>query len=565
MIVHMINLMGAASAAPMMRPPRDLVIITAYALAGLVGGAIASAAAWRLTALAPSVAAAMVLPGAVVAVANLPVSLRLATVYTAAIVAANAVLWIRRVQDHQAGGEIAASAKDRRGLGTLTLWLYSLGRVRAGRLTNSRGGLIGRTRHDRLLRIAFGGEKASHLLAIGETGLGKTQTLVLLTRNALAGSGGRGGLIYIDPKGDPAVLEALQCYADAVGRRFIELSLTAATTYNALARGGATEVSDKVLAGEAWSEMYYLRLAQWFVQLVVQALQDASVTVTLRSLVDHLDAGRLLALARTLPDDKADQLLAELDTMSERQWEALDGTRKRLAVIANGAFGRLLEPSASSDMLDLFDALRNGDVVVVRLAADQFPLAAEMVATSILIDLMGIAAQAQDGSLPPSVVMVDEASAVPTHIIVRLFERARGAGMSIVLATQHLADLNAADVKAGVAPGTVLRQIVSNVATIIVHRVGEPDAAEYLAGIAGTESSREITRQLGPSLRETTGMGSVRQGRSYIVHPDVIKRLGVGEAVVIRKAKRGRARALVVKILNPAKLRLPKGGENADV
>jgi hypothetical protein len=91
--------------------------------------------------------------------------------------------------------------------------------------------------------------------------------------------------------------------------------------------------------------------------------------------------------------------------------------------------------------------------------------------------------------------MIDEASAVSPHMVSRLYQRARGAGMSTVIATQHLADFDAADAHAGNPPGMLLKQIEGNADTTIAHRQGEPEAAEYLAGVAGTVGAWETTYQ----------------------------------------------------------------------
>jgi len=72
------------------------------------------------------------------------------------------------------------------------------------------------------------------------------------------------------------------------------------------------------------------------------------------------------------------------------------------------------------------------DVVLFRLDADRRPLLASMLAAAIVQDLLTIAADLQAQPVP-TLVLVDEFSAVAPGGVVRLFGRGRSAGLSLLL------------------------------------------------------------------------------------------------------------------------------------
>ncbi len=67
------------------------------------------------------------------------------------------------------------------------------------------------------------------------------------------------GAIVIDPKGDRDLRMHLRDAASAGGRRFIEWTPHGRTVYNPYARGSETEIADKALAGERFTEPHYLQ------------------------------------------------------------------------------------------------------------------------------------------------------------------------------------------------------------------------------------------------------------------------------------------------------------------
>ena len=67
-----------------------------------------------------------------------------------------------------------------------------------------------------------------------------------------------------------------------------------------------------------------------------------------------------------------------------------------------------------------------------------------------------------------------------------------------------------------------------------------PASAEMIAAIAGTRGAWITTQQTHtPAAGLLAGLGSRSRGREYVIHPDTIKGLDVGEVAVIEPRRRG--------------------------
>jgi len=368
--------------------------------------------------------------------------------------------------------------------------------------------------------IALGGERGSHSLIVGATGSGKTVTEALIAARAI--EAGRGAVI-VDPKGDSLLRDAARDAAARAGREFREWTPHGTTSYNPYAHGSAAEIADKALAGEQWSEPHYLRQAQRYLAHAARTLAALDETPTPVRLAELMDPRRLELAARALPDeDHARRVFDYLDSLDARQRAGLTGTRDRLAILAESELGPALEPRPGVAALDLLRAIRAREVVYFALEADRLPLLARMLAAAIVGDLVSVAAACQAAPVP-TLVALDEFSAIAPEGVARLFGRARAAGFSLLLATQELADLRAARAE-------LLEQVLGNVENVIAHRQSVPDSAELIARIAGTRTSWRSTQQLAGAL--PTGRSTRTAVREFAIHPDVIRALPSGCAVV---------------------------------
>jgi type IV secretory pathway TraG/TraD family ATPase VirD4 len=126
-------------------------------------------------------------------------------------------------------------------------------------------------------------------------------------------------------------------------------------------------------------------------------------------------------------------------------------------------------------------------------------------------------------------IVLDEFAVFASLQAVDVLSQARGAGVCSIIATQSLSDLDIVD-------RNLTGRIIDNSNTFIIQRANSAENAERLAQLAGTTESVARTYQTdGLLLPTSTGRGSVRETREFIIHPDEIKKLQTGEAVLVRK------------------------------
>jgi type IV secretory pathway TraG/TraD family ATPase VirD4 len=429
----------------------------------------------------------------------------------------------RQREDAQAGADLAGRAHARRTPSAFIRRIWWLARAARGRPPSAwrRGQLL--LGHDASWREvsvplteSSGG---AHTLVVGATGSGKTVTQCRIAAGAIeAGL----GAVVIDPKGDPRLRDTLLAAAACSEQRMLEWTPAGPSVYNPFARGSDTEVADKALAGERYTEPHYLRQAQRYLGHAVRTLASAGEQISLQKLAALLDPQRLELLARAGDAERAQETHAYLDSLSARQRSDLTGTRDRLAVLAESDAGRWLDPGTSQvAQIDLLECVRAHAVVLFCLEADSRPLLSAMLASAIVQDLQTVVAALQRRPTR-TLVLIDEFSAVAPEHVVRLFGRARSAGVSVVLGTQEISDLR--------LPGheRLLEQVMGNLSALIAHRQVVPASAELIAQLAGSRGAWRVTRHSGSSRSRTHTR--VRQPR---LDHDSIMRLQTGCAAVI--------------------------------
>src|SRR5580693_1786661 len=286
-------------------------------------------------------------------------------------------------EDVETGADLAAIAASRsRPLDLLErLGRMSAQRIReclgADRWLRGRDLLLGLDEGGHAVSIPFGGcDGGTHTLVVGATGSGKTVTQTWIAVRAIEHGM---GAVVIDPKGDGGMREQVRRAALAAGRPFVEWTPDGDSVYNPYARGGASEIADKALAGERFTEPHYLRQAQRYLGHVARALHQAGTEVSLRAIVEQLDPARLEVLARDLPDADARATFAYLDSLSSRQHSELAGVRDRLAILTESDVGPWLDPQTpGARHFDLLTAVRSRAVVYFSLESDSRPLLSEM-------------------------------------------------------------------------------------------------------------------------------------------------------------------------------------------
>jgi type IV secretory pathway TraG/TraD family ATPase VirD4 len=356
-----------------------------------------------------------------------------------------------------------------------------------------------------------------HTLVVGATGSGKTVTETWIATCAIeAGM----SAVVVDPKGDSHMREQLVQAARSVGRPVFEWTPRGPSVYNPFGHGTASEIADKALAGERFTEPHYQRQAQRYLGHVVRALRNAGRIVSLQALVRQLDPARLEELVRGLAEQESQATFDYLESLTSRQRADLAGMRDRLAIMAESDVAPWLDPSTQgAPTFELLGAIRERALVYFALEADARPLLAHMLGVAIVQDLQSTMAALQ-GSPVPSVVVIDEFSAIAAEQVAHLFGRARSAGVNLLLGTQELADLRLS------AHHQLLERVLGNLSSLLVHRQVVPESAELIARLAGSRAAWRTSQ--GSDGRWTRTRGIVP-----LLSAEAVRGLPPGQAAAI--------------------------------
>ena len=384
-------------------------------------------------------------------------------------------------------------------------------------------------------------ELSAHGLILGASGAGKTTSLLrILTEQIRRGQ----PVIAIDLKGSPAFAAQLRVAADSAGRPLRVWTPDGPAGWNPLAHGNATELKDKLIATERFTEPHYKRAAERYLLNALQVAQAKHplVAPTLDEVTRLMDPHRLRAELRDLEPGLRHRVQDYLAGLTPDQLSAVRGLQTRLAILTESHTGPYLSPSATGapgqSPVDLHDALAGREVVVFSLNSGRYGQLASQLGRLVVQDLICAAGHrlADPGPHPQATVAIDEFAGVGADNIVALFARGRESGFGVLLSTQEMADLDRA------AHG-LRDQVLGNTALKLAHRQDVPASAQLIAQMVGTETRWEETEQLGGSPLGGFGPRSRtrRQAEQFIVHPNEIKSLGTGDAVLISKLRAGRS------------------------
>lgn len=361
-------------------------------------------------------------------------------------------------------------------------------------------------------------EYSMHSMVVGGSGTGKSHAIKVM----LGFLGGPG--ILVDLKADPELTSFVK--ARYPGSKVFELG--GALTWNPLRRGTPDELTDKVLALFDWSETFWREVAGHYLQEIFNTLGLLGETATLAGVIDLLRPDGLRTAARRVGDPAqlthVNQYLATLDRTA---LSGVSGLQHRLARLVHSDTGRSI---AGVGELDLLEAIEKGQVVHFSIDGNKYGRMAELIGGALLIELKTIASELQKRRFRESGgrcwIVVDEMQRLgeATGNVSALLEMARSAGLPCTLATQSLANFSRQS-------PTLLSTVLDSTNVKLIFRQADPESAELLARLMGTETTTKKTHQIMDGA--TTGAGSIREVEAYRVHPNAIKSAGLGRAFLV--------------------------------
>ena len=401
----------------------------------------------------------------------------------------------------------------------------------------------------------------THAVVIGPTGLGKTEVLKRIIWAMTAQPPARHlriPAIAVDMKGDPALAAWMETTAHSLGRPFYKITTdpaTATTGYLALAGRRPDEIADIIyemtFAGDPTLNQHYATLSRRLLQVASHALVDLAAAGArnahagrswITSLPDLTSLLSLTELRLAMADTSAEvskritRYLADVEGAGNE--DDVGDVRDRMAIITDTAMGEILARPG----LDLRHAIQQGAFVCFSLDAAASPETARAMGRLAVQDVSATfgalagSPWAREGLCP---IVLDEFSALASPKVADLFARVRSAGGAVILSTQDLdGDLTA------VSP-QFAATVRTNANVWIVLRQTRGELAESIAGDIGTASTWKETVQIEDDwdllggMHAASGVGSLREVDEYIIHPNAIRNLAQGAAILMVKVPTG--------------------------
>jgi hypothetical protein len=361
-------------------------------------------------------------------------------------------------------------------------------------------------------------ELERHATLIGTTGSGKTTTLARLMDAAMSAGW---SVLVVDAKGGRLANVCLTLGAThALPARVWLPGHPDSWTYD-LCAGEPTAIGNRLVGAfdHGREGQVYRNLSQALVPLAARSLVESGQSCTLDSLRYSLDEAHLAGLARRVTDVEIKaELVAMLEDPLHRK--ALSGLVGRFRSLRYGVFGPSLLPSGRA--LDLVECLQTPGITYLGLPATAASEDVALVGRVLIQHLKQVAYAGLWSDQPhPALIVFDEFASLGEAVqLIDLLLQAREARLAVVVSTQQL------------PREAVLRKALLGAGALLAHQVGAPEDADAMARALGARRGTEIVRQIqlgpaGPLARRL-----LRTRESFLVSPDELARLPVGQAAI---------------------------------
>lgn len=402
------------------------------------------------------------------------------------------------------------------------------------------------------------GEMNHHVHILGASGFGKSVLLMKISKEIIKKN--EGGLLFIDLKGDIETVEEFKAFAkDANRENDIQIfSLTRkdiSSSYNFLKDGSPTQIRDRIMTSLIWSEEYYKnQSASYLLKILIplcylrdnqsekldfetlyNAVTKKDFLISLTKIIQKTEVKLL-----TLLEDSY-QFLSQPD-----QYKSLSGLRTQIESLILSDFSDLLEER--DEGISLFEGIKKKKIILLFLDSRRYGETAKVIGRFILQDLKSTSSKI-DQEIPkkertPFTVIIDEFSDLAQEDFIGFLDRARSSKIGIIIAHQELSDLNR------ISPEFAAR-LTGNCSTLYAFLQKNGDSAEQIAKYSGTKTVQKLTSQVERFLfwDVPTGNKSLREVEEFLIHPNTIKSLKVGECISIKKYPKASASMVKIDII----------------
>ena len=382
-------------------------------------------------------------------------------------------------------------------------------------------------------RAIYISDDAKHVFICGTTGSGKTVAISNFIKRTIEKDY---PALIIDGKGDTgqgSILDIINTMNSKNGNKkkvyVINMSEPEnSDIYNPFKGTTPTVAKDMIINMTDWSEEHYKLNAERYIQRVLQMLEIGGYEFYFERIVKAMKIDNFMELSRILFEKELITKHEHADNieLANTSGKISQSSIARFGTIAESEIGKIF----AKDGVDILQALQEKAIILFILNPLTYPELSQAFGRLLLID-----AKKAVGKLfktpQKTFFIMDEISVYASPALTDLVNKSRSAGVTCILATQSLSDLDyacGADYK---------EQIIENCNNYIIMRQNSGVNAEKWANILGTRATLDVTYQLQQRGLETseTGFGSARRVREFLYHPDDIKSLQTGKGFYLSR------------------------------
>lgn len=386
--------------------------------------------------------------------------------------------------------------------------------------------LLGKNKNGRNVTIPTA---TNHVYVCGTTGTGKTVALSNFINSAVTYDY---PLLIIDGKGDTNEGSILDIVSKLKGdKKLYVIDLNSPETsdhYNPFRNTPPTVVKDMLINLSEWSEAHYKVNAERYLQCLIGLLVKLGIPLSLGNILKYSPVDDFLTQSKLANGDgviSKEEHLKNLEIAKSSGKIAQDSIA-RFSTIIEGELGCVF----ADDGVDIITALKEKAIILFVLNPLLYPELSPKVANLAIIDSKKAVSHLFKNPQGRTLFMFDEVNVYCSTSLLDLVNKSRSAGVTCVLASQSLSDLDTLSEH-------FRRQLIENCNNYVILRQNTSENAEGWANIIGTRPTMDVTYQvkMDGQITSDTGMGSARKTRVFYFHPDQIKQLRKGEAIYVDK------------------------------
>lgn len=377
----------------------------------------------------------------------------------------------------------------------------------------------------------FSPDNSKHIFVCGTTGSGKTVALSNYMQNSMKKDF---PMLIIDGKGDTgkgSILDVITQLNKKYHKKIYCINLTnpsLSDTYNPFCNTSPTIAKDMLINMTDWSEEHYKVNAERYLQRLILLMNKAEIPLSFRTIVKNMELDKFSALSMQLVKEKRISKEKHLENLeiAKTSGKIAENSIARFSTIAESELGEIF----SDNGIDIATALHEKAIILFILNPLIYPEISPAFGRLILIDSKkAISQRFQNGNR--TFFLFDEINVYASKTLIDIVNKSRSANVTCVLATQSLSDLASAEDE------NFTQQIIENCNNYLVLRQNSAINAENWANILGTRQTMDVTYQLQQKGLDVTqtGLGSARNVREFLYHPDDIKILQTGDGVFLSR------------------------------